>query len=62
MSEWISVKDRLPEEEGKLMEECVYKTTEGYCTLHSDGIGHFEYCVEGPYDDEEVENRRASDV
>lgn len=44
------------------MEECVYKTTEGYCTLHSDGIGHFEYCVEGPCDDEEVENRRSSDV
>lgn len=40
------------------MSECVYKTHEGYCSLHS-GSDVREYCVEGPCDDEtqgEVEN------
>ncbi len=36
------------------MSECVYKTHEGYCSLHS-GSDVREYCVEGPCDDETFE-------
>lgn len=39
-------------EQDKAMNECIYKTHEGYCILHSDGIDVREYCVEGPCDDE----------
>lgn len=43
-------------EQDKAMNECIYKTHEGYCILHSDGIVR-EYCVEGPCDDERrIEN------
>ena len=38
-------------EQDKAMNECIYKTHEGYCILHSD-IDVREYCVEGPCDDE----------
>ena len=31
---------------------CIYKTTDGDCELHSDGIEYREPCVEGPCDDE----------
>lgn len=37
-------------EQDKAMNECIYKTHEGYCILHSDGIVR-EYCVEGPCDE-----------
>ena len=33
------------------MSDCIYKTTDGYCELHSDGIEYREPCVEGPCDD-----------
>lgn len=46
-------------EQDKAMNECIYKTHEGYCILHSDGIVR-EYCVEGPCDDERrIENGKA---
>ena len=37
---------------------CIYKTTDGYCELHSDGIEFREPCVEGPCDDELVEEEQ----
>lgn len=42
----------------KTMSKCIYKTAEGYCTIHSDGIDIREYCVEGPCDDEETEESK----
>lgn len=33
------------------MTDCIYKTCDGYCTKHSDGIVR-EPCVEGPCNDE----------
>ena len=42
----------------KTMSKCIYKTAEGYCTIHSDGIDIREYCVEGPCDDEEAEESK----
>lgn len=36
------------------MSKCVYKTHEGYYSLHS-GSDVREYCVEGPCDDETFE-------
>lgn len=33
------------------MAECTYKTSDGYCTKHSDDVV-FEYCLEGPCGDE----------
>lgn len=41
----------------KTMSKCIYKTAEGYCTIHS-GIDIREYCVEGPCDDEETEESK----
>ena len=40
------------------MTGCKYKTTDGYCELHSDGIEYREPCVEGPCDDELVEEEQ----
>lgn len=34
------------------MDDCIYKTTDGYCELHSNGNEYREPCVEGPCDDE----------
>jgi len=46
------------EKKKKTISKCIYKTAEGYCTIHSDGIDIREYCVEGSCDDEEAEERR----
>ncbi len=35
-------------------DECIYKTSDGYCAIHGYGVDVREYCVEGPCDDEEV--------
>lgn len=36
------------------MAECIYKTHDGYCTKHSDGIEFREPCVDGLCDDERL--------
>lgn len=41
--------------EVKMDKICIYRTTGGYCELHSDGIDFREPCVEGPCDDEAFE-------
>ncbi len=38
------------------MKRCIYKTSDGYCELHSDGIELREPCVDGPCDDEVNKN------
>lgn len=49
-------------EQDKAMNECIYKTHEGYCILHSD-IDVREYCVEGPCDDERrIKNGKVDNV
>lgn len=56
-------KEGIMMEQDKAMNECIYKTHEGYCILHSDGIDVREYCVEGPCDDERrIENGKADNV
>lgn len=42
--------------EGPNMSECIYRTHDGYCSLHSDGVDALEYCLEGPCCDEKTED------
>lgn len=38
------------------MTECIYRTNDGYCIIHSDGIEFREPCIrmDGPCDDERL--------